>query len=259
MRRIKPIQKTRRYNRPAKLNGGIRSRLQREFGDLEIIEGLIPLRLQPMQCDVEGAVPKDPGNCVFARAAARQYGASKIIFWRKVAYVDIVGRDGVRHVERFYVPKDTFRLIERFDRGEPLDEGRAFHLLIPQHHERRDVMNRRKRKNARSPKGRIIAAALTSKGKLKRAELRLERDQASLEEARTSSPPHSAKVKLAAKRVTSAKVVVREAKDEFEARTKAADKVREIAPHLKNFQPRTFDLSVRSGMHNYSFAKRVTA
>jgi hypothetical protein len=242
---------------PKKKTGGTHHVLRREFGDLEIIEGFAPLRLQPMQCDAETAVVKDPKNCVFSRTAARQYGATKVIFWKTFAYVDLVGKDGVRHVERFVVPKTTFDLIEKFDRGEPFEVGRAFHLIVPPRHLSRKALSARSAARARTPAGRTVRAAYDAKAKYKAAGLRLEREETRLQDIRADTNPQSDKVKLASQRVASAKLSLRDAKTEFDHRFKAAEKVRAKKHRDKQQRkPQTFDLSVRNGQHHYNFTKR---
>ena len=250
---------TKSKKKATKKRGGIHYLLRQEFGDLEVVEGFAPLRLQPMQCDTETAIPKDPRNCVFSRTAARQYGATKVIFWKNFAYADLVGKDGVRRVERFYIPKTTLDLIAKFDRGEPFEVGRAFHLIVPRHSQHRAVHNKAEKARQRTPEGRIVMAAYAAKKQYKRANLRLEREVAQLQDVRADNNPRSPKVKLAVKRVATAKLSVRAAKGEFERRFKAAEKVREKKHHTKRYSPQTFDLTVRDGRHQYNFAKREAA
>jgi hypothetical protein len=135
-----------------KLAKGTARILQKQFGDLELIDARENLRLQPMRCDVETAVRKDPSNCVFAKAASRQFGATAVLFWRNSAYVDLLGFDGVRRIERFIVRKDMRELIEAFDRGQAFNEGRAFVLHKPTNSTKLLTLRRQYLKSKKNPK-----------------------------------------------------------------------------------------------------------
>ena len=72
------------------------------FGkDIEIRDATFPLRLQPMPVDKEGASPHDPSNCLFVHTAHRMYGSQVAVFFKNIAYIDMVDGDGIRRVYRF--------------------------------------------------------------------------------------------------------------------------------------------------------------
>lgn len=240
-----------RYKRPnpTKLGGAIHKKLRDEFGDLPVVDGCIPVRLQPMPCDVAGAVQKDPTNCVYARAARRQYGATKVIFWKTCAYIDLVGRDGVRRVERFIIAKDMLELIEKFDRGEPFEEGHAFQLLIPGPNHTIKVRREYNRKRQKKPVTRILVKARTLKTSLLKKTAVLEKAEQRLQVIRATEKPRSAKVRLAAERVSDAKVRLKETAAKAE---KVFAKAAELRPGFGGWATRTFDLSVRNGQAHYN-------
>lgn len=236
---------------PFKPRGVIHKKLRAAFGALEVVEATMPLRLQPMPCDVEGATVKDPTNCVFARTAHRQYGATMVIFWKSVAYVDLVGADGVRRVERFIVPAATLDLIEKFDRGEPFAEGRAFELLPPPLGKTRAHKNAKNAKNRKLPKvrakrkvARLTRTVIDQRAKLEQTEERLR-------EIRATEKPNSPKVKLAAARVKDASTRLKETTKKVVKASKAIG----VTPKLEwgdGLETRKFDLSVRNGQAHYN-------
>jgi hypothetical protein len=105
--------------------------IKRHLGDLEVIDAPKDRRVFSQPEDVKTATTKDPGCCVFAQACKRQFAATKVIFWRAVAYVDIPGPDGTRRVERFRLSPQMRDLIENFDRGNKVAESAGFELKAP--------------------------------------------------------------------------------------------------------------------------------
>ena len=103
----------------------------RLWGDLEVVDADRDLRVFVRPSDVTSARAKDPGNCVFAKACQRQFDASKVLFFKSVAYVDLPGDDGVRRVERFEMPPAMRALVESFDRGRPVRDVAGFELRKP--------------------------------------------------------------------------------------------------------------------------------
>lgn len=102
------------------------------FGkDIEIRDATFPLRLQPTPDDKEGADPHDPSNCFFVHTVRRMYGSQVVIFWKHIAYVDMVDSDGIRRVYRFLVTKDGTVRLSKFDHGEPFPLGSAVTLQPP--------------------------------------------------------------------------------------------------------------------------------
>ena len=105
--------------------------IKRHWGDVEVIDAEKDLRVFIQPEDVKSATAKDPGCCVFAQACKRQFAASKVLFWRSVAYVELPGPDGKRRVERFTLPPEMRDLIENFDRGNKVSEVAGFELKRP--------------------------------------------------------------------------------------------------------------------------------
>jgi len=105
--------------------------IKRHLGDLEVVDAPSDLRIFVQPEDVKTATAKDPGCCVFAQACKRQFAATKVVFWRAIAYVDIPGPDGKRRVERFLLSPQMRDLIENFDRGNKVIDSAGFNLKAP--------------------------------------------------------------------------------------------------------------------------------
>ena len=105
--------------------------IKRHWGDIEVVDAEKDLRVFIQPEDVSSATAKDPGCCVFAQACKRQFAATKVLFWRSVAYVELPGRDGRRRVERFSLSRDMRDLIENFDKGNPVANVAGFELKKP--------------------------------------------------------------------------------------------------------------------------------
>jgi hypothetical protein len=105
--------------------------IKRHWGDVEVIDARKDLRVFIQPEDVKSATVKDPGCCVFAQACKRQFAATKVLFWRRVAYVELPGPDGKRRVERFALSSEMRDLIENFDKGNKVQEVAGFELKRP--------------------------------------------------------------------------------------------------------------------------------
>jgi hypothetical protein len=105
--------------------------IKRHWGDIEVVDAAKDLRVFIQPQDVSSARAKDPGCCVFAQACKRQFAASKVLFWRSVAYVELPGPDGKRRVERFSLSPQMRDLIENFDKGIPVPTVAGFELKKP--------------------------------------------------------------------------------------------------------------------------------
>jgi hypothetical protein len=128
--------------------------IKRHWGDIEVVDAAKDLRVFVQPEDVRSASAKDPGCCVFAQACKRQFAATKVLFWRSVAYVELPGPDGNRRVERFQLSPEMRDLIENFDKGNPVAELAGFELKKPRPSEtfdgksRRNSVQRARRKTA---------------------------------------------------------------------------------------------------------------
>jgi hypothetical protein len=105
--------------------------IKRHWGDIEVVDAAKDLRVFIQPEDVNSATAKDPGCCVFAQACKRQFAATKVLFWRSVAYVELPGPDGKRRVERFSLSSQMRDLIENFDKGNPVATVAGFELKKP--------------------------------------------------------------------------------------------------------------------------------
>lgn len=104
--------------------------VRRWFEGLEVIEAKDPLRIQPNQDDIVGAIASNPAKCVFSRACKRQWESTKVMFFGTVAYIDLLDDDGKRHVERFTIPRKARAYIREFDEGK-VTVPKGFTLLPP--------------------------------------------------------------------------------------------------------------------------------
>jgi len=105
--------------------------IKRHWGDIEVVDADKDLRVFIQPEDVRSATKKDPGCCVFAQACKRQFAATKVLFWKSVAYVELPGADGKKRVERFQLGPQMRDLIEDFDKGLPVSEVAGFELKKP--------------------------------------------------------------------------------------------------------------------------------
>jgi hypothetical protein len=112
--------------------GDLASReIQRIWGDVPVVDAKKDLRVVVQPCDVGDAKVKDPGHCVFARACKRSFGSTKVLFFRRVAYVELPCSDGTKRVERFLLTHAMRKLIATFDRGLPVLPEGGFELKAP--------------------------------------------------------------------------------------------------------------------------------
>jgi hypothetical protein len=119
---------------PPRKNGKGRSAEQgdaliRTYGDLEVRDAKNDLRIPIIAEDVKRADRKDPERCVLAQACMREFASSAVIFFKSRAYVDLVGDDGVRRVERFIMTTAAREVVAAFDRGEPVPAGGRWLVL----------------------------------------------------------------------------------------------------------------------------------
>ena len=105
--------------------------IRRHWGDIEVVDAANDLRVFVQPQDVASATTKDPGCCVFAQACKRQFAATKVMFWKSVAYVELPGPDGTRRVERFTMSPDMRNLVENFDQGKSVIPDAGFLLKAP--------------------------------------------------------------------------------------------------------------------------------
>ena len=130
--------------------------IKRHWGDVEVVDARKDLRVFIQPSDVKSASPKDPGCCVFAQACKRQFAATKVLFWRSVAYVELPGPDGTRRVERFGLSPEMRDLIENFDRGNSISTLAGFELKALRPSERFEEKAKRMKRYAGSHKKALL-------------------------------------------------------------------------------------------------------
>lgn len=97
---------------------------ERYFEGLPVIDAKDNLRVFVTAQDIRRAKPNDPEHCVYAEACRRLFGATKIVFLRTKAYVDLPDESGRRFVNRFEIHRYVREQIIRFDQtGEAAPGG----------------------------------------------------------------------------------------------------------------------------------------
>jgi hypothetical protein len=215
-----------------KTNLDVLKHIRKVLGEnVEIRDATFPLRLQPITSDAEGAEPKNPFNCLFVHCAKRMYGALITIFWKHVAYVDMVDSDGVRRVYRFRISREAIERTKAFDKGEPYPPGAAITLIPPlksdtlKAHAKRTSRHHAKKKQARI--------------QVKNAEQRAKEITEQLKRIMANEKQDSKKIAEVKKRKATAEKAVLRAKVKMNKKRKSP----------------AFDLTTRNGAFgNYHFA-----
>jgi predicted metal-binding transcription factor (methanogenesis marker protein 9) len=212
------------------------------FGkDIEIRDATFPLRLQPTPDDKDGADPHDPSNCFFVHTVRRMYGSQVVIFWKSVAYIDMVDGDGIRRVYRFFVTKDGTARLSRFDHGEPFPLGSAVTLQPPTkgstlkaNKTRRDVKKKQ-----------YVDRRKQLQTNLKRAATKLEQEKQRLAAAMNNEKQDAKKLAVITKQKEMAEASVKQVQADLAHMDVAKDKR----------APKKFDLTTRNGaIGNYRFS-----
>lgn len=149
------------------------SALRNFFGDRLIYEAKAGLAVVPIDIDIKKAAPKNPTECVFAQACKRAYDTDIAVFFRRVAYIELLDpKSGEKRVTRFRISKLAQHAIEAFDNGRDAKPG-AFILTAPSHsdtiewaakyrheHPKGEPKPGRKKRRAAKPfRGRVMALA----------------------------------------------------------------------------------------------------
>jgi len=143
--------------------------IRRHWGDIPVVDAKKDIRIFFDSKDVANAKRLDPTGCIFAQACKRQFGATKVIILRTVAYMDLPDRKGNRRVERFEVAPEMRDIIEAFDRGEGVLPAGGFEFSAPS--ESHSLDGKRQQQVARVQAKRpamIVGTAKGGKGKLGR-------------------------------------------------------------------------------------------
>lgn len=133
-----------------KTSNEVKKYLTDTFGpDIVIRDAKEELRIQPIPEDAVNADPKDSFNCFFVHSVKRMYGSTVVIFWKTIAYLDLVDPDGVRRVYRYACNADVMKRTAAFDRGEPFPRGSAIILKPPLGFNKLTIKSRANRKRLR--------------------------------------------------------------------------------------------------------------
>lgn len=119
---------------------------QRLFEGLPVFDAAYDMRVAVFPDDAEKATRGDPANCALARACKRQFGTTKALFFRRVAYVEIPDADGKPRVERFKISLQANDLLREFDLTGVRRSGGAFVMRAPKKSETLDAMRAQDRK-----------------------------------------------------------------------------------------------------------------
>ena len=94
---------------------------------------------------MQKAVRKDPRRCVIAQACRRLFGATTVLIFRSIAYVDLPDENGKHTVNRVTVDPTCRRRLEGWDKtGTPFTGGCL--LRAPRKSTRLDVMRHQAKK-----------------------------------------------------------------------------------------------------------------
>ena len=146
-------------------NDKVSVEIKRHWGDIEVVDATKDLRVFVQPEDISSAVEKDPGCCVFAQACKRQFAATKVLFWKSVAYVELPGPDGKRRVERFTLSSQMRSLIEDFDNGKPVIPEAGFELKRVRNSERFEAREEKRRKAKERQKQALLSGTCTGERK----------------------------------------------------------------------------------------------
>ena len=220
--------------------------IHRIFGEkIEIVEATFPLRVQPIPEDMEGASPKDPGNCVFVHSVKRQFGSQMVIFWKNICYGDMLDEDGVRRVFRFIVTKQATKMLAAFDQGKPFPVGTAISLKPPKPAQTLKANRRRTQRKKAETKTYVDRRKRFTGIMSKQAQAAKDADER-LKKAKLMS-----KVKQDTANIAG----IKRRKEAADAALKATqDKIAAMDKSRRKRAPKKFDLSTRNGAAgNYNF------
>lgn len=227
---------------PFQTSNEVKQYIYQVFGkDIEIRDATFPLRLQPTPEDQEGADPKDPSNCFFVHTLQRMYGSQVAVFWKRIAYVDMVDSDGIRRVYRFLIDRDGTARLGKFDHGEPFPLGSAITLQPPS---KAQTLKARKIRH-QVQKKQYVDRRKRLQTNLKRAATKLKREEQLLTKAMANEKQDTKKLAAITKKKEIAEASVKKVQaDLFNMDTAKAKRA-----------PKHFDLTTRNGaIGNYRFS-----
>lgn len=112
---------------------GAREIRRTTFDGMPIVDSTADMTLVVSTKDVEAAKgsERDPGNCILAKACQEKVGASRVAFFRSIAYLDLPDAKGRRRLVRFMLDKDASAVVRAFDRGSSVKGEMSVTLRAP--------------------------------------------------------------------------------------------------------------------------------
>ncbi len=114
-----------------------------------------PFNFPLLQDDIdEGVSPNDVNakdnflGCVIAHAVTRVAGAHRVAILRTIAYVAFPGEEVTR---RYWIDEKSRSVLERWDRGEHVEEGIQLRLLPPPVGRKIDSERKNRTRHGRAP------------------------------------------------------------------------------------------------------------
>lgn len=105
--------------------------MDRFFRGLVVEEADSSILIVADSADASKAEQGDPENCALAQACKRLFNSTAVLFFRRVAYIDVPNAKGERVVKRFVISQTTRDAIVHFDRTGEFPPG-GFTLVPPQ-------------------------------------------------------------------------------------------------------------------------------
>ena len=130
--------------------------IKRLWGDVDVVDADHELRVTILPEDQKKATRKDPTCCVFAQACKRTFGATRVLFLLRYAYVELPNDDGASRVERFAMPPKMRALVEDFDKGRTVLPKGGFVLKPPAPSQRLDALAKRSSQRHAAAKKRLL-------------------------------------------------------------------------------------------------------
>jgi hypothetical protein len=107
------------------------SAVLRLWGDIPIVEAKHDVRIVLAPEDGASAIRGDGKNCILAQACKRSFHSSKVVFFRRVAYLELPDEKGRPRVERFCISSEAHNIIRQFDLTGIVPLRASFNLKAP--------------------------------------------------------------------------------------------------------------------------------
>lgn len=212
-----------------------------------IVDAIVPLRLQPIKADCDGADPKSIDNCAFVHTAQRQYGARAAIFFKELAYVDLIDpKTNKRAIFRHRMTRAAIKVVTDFDTGKPFREGMAIVLLPIPEKQRLPIRRANAKRWRKTSAGKLAADLARAVTAHKKAEGEVDRTTAKVDELAQKTPA-SPKLKTARKQLRIARETFTTARERLAKARKQSAKYRVGSDAPRPRKHRAFDLTTRNG------------